>query len=219
MRNIAKYGLVVAAVAAGTMMGTLTSTRAAESTPPASIIVIDTQLIRQNSLAGKDILRQIDEIRTSVQDEIQKEEDKLRAEEDELKRQRAILTPEAFDQKRQAWEQKVMDVQRKVQEKNAQLEAALQKANGVLQRAILPILQKTLDSKGATFMVDKSQVLIMAPNKGLDVTTQVIEQLDSVLPGVKVDFSAVADAGNTGATAAPTPAPAPAPAANTKKKN
>jgi outer membrane protein len=217
MRKFANYGFLAAMVAAGTMMGTLTSSLAADSTPAASIIVIDTQLIRQNSLAGKDILRQIDEVRSSVQDEIQKEEDKLRAEEDELKRQRAILTPEAFDQKRQAWEQKVMDVQRKVQAKNAQLEAALQKANGVLQRAILPILQKTLDARGATFMLDKNQVLLMAPNKGLDVTTQVIEQLDSVLPGVKVDFSSVADAGDTGAAPAPA-APAPTPAADTKKK-
>ncbi len=218
MRHLTKNMLAASLIAAATLMGTHTAVLAADSTPAASIIVIDTQQIRQNSLAGKDILRQIDDVRSSVQDEIQKEEDKLRAEEAELKRQRAILTPDAFDQKYQAWQQKVMDVQRKVQQKNAQLEAALQKANGVLQRAILPILQKTLEARGATFMLDKSQVILIAPNKGLDVTTQVIEQLDTVLPGVKVDFSNVADAGSAAAAPAATPAPASKDKDSKKKK-
>ena len=211
MRNIAQHLLVASVIAAGAMIGKVTPVTAAEP-PSASIIVIDSQQIRRDSLAGKDILRQIDDIRSAVQADIQKQEQQLRSEEDELKRQRAILTPEAFDQKRQAWEQKVMEVQRKVQEKNAALEMALQKANGELQRAIMPILQKTLETKNATFMVDKSQIILMAPNKGLDVTTDVIEKLDSVLPGVKVDFSAVT--GDAGIAAAAAPAPAPA-----KKKN
>lgn len=211
MRKIAQHLLVASVIAAGAMIGKVTPVTAAEP-PSASIIVIDSQQIRRDSLAGKDILRQIDDIRSAVQADIQKQEQQLRSEEDELKRQRAILTPEAFDQKRQAWEQKVMEVQRKVQEKNAALEMALQKANGELQRAIMPILQKTLETKNATFMVDKSQIILMAPNKGLDVTTDVIEKLDSVLPGVKVDFSAVT--GDAGSAAAAAPAPAPA-----KKKN
>ena len=212
MRKIAQHLLVASVIAAGAMIGKVTPVAAATAAPAASIIVIDSQQIRRDSLAGKDILRQIDDVRSSVQADIQKQEQQLRAEEDELKRQRAILTPEAFDQKRQAWEQKVMEVQRKVQEKNAALEMALQKANGELQRAIMPILQKTLETKNATFMVDKSQIILMAPNKGLDVTTDVIEKLDSVLPGVKVDFSAVT--GDAGSAAAAAPAPAPA-----KKKN
>ena len=211
MRNIAQHLLVASVIAAGAMIGKVTPVTAAEP-PSASIIVIDSQQIRRDSLAGKDILRQIDDIRSAVQADIQKQEQQLRSEEDELKRQRAILTPEAFDQKRQAWEQKVMEVQRKVQAQNAALEMALQKANGELQRAIMPILQKTLETKNATFMVDKSQIILMAPNKGLDVTTDVIEKLDSVLPGVKVDFSAVT--GDAGSAAAAAPAPAPA-----KKKN
>ena len=212
MKKIAQHLLVAVVIAAGAMIGKVTPGTAAESTPSASIVVIDSQQIRRDSLAGKDILRQIDDIRSAVQADIQKQEQQLRAEEDELKRQRAILTPEAFDQKRQAWEQKVMEVQRKVQAQNAALEMALQKANGELQRAIMPILQKTLETKNATFMVDKSQIILMAPNKGLDVTTDVIEKLDSVLPGVKVDFSAVT--GDAGSAAA-----APAPAAPAKKKN
>jgi len=182
MKKIAQHLLVAVVIAAGAMIGKVTPGTAAESTPSASIVVIDSQQIRRDSLAGKDILRQIDDIRSAVQADIQKQEQQLRAEEDELKRQRAILTPEAFDQKRQAWEQKVMEVQRKVQEKNAALEMALQKANGELQRAIMPILQKTLETKNATFMVDKSQIILMAPNKGLDVTTDVIEKLDRHLP-------------------------------------
>lgn len=206
MRIYARNFLAGALVAAGTLVGTLHTGAAADAAPPASIVIIDTQKIQRDSLAGKDIVNQFDAIRTDVQTEIQKEEEKLRAEEDELKRQRDILSPDAFEAKRQAFEQKVADVQRKVQEKNNQLRAALDKANGELQRAIMPILNKVLENKNATLMIDKSQVVVMAPSKGLDVTTDVIEQLDRVLPGIKVDFSNV-----TGASAG-TPAPAPAPA-------
>ncbi|HKJ73878.1 MAG TPA: OmpH family outer membrane protein [Alphaproteobacteria bacterium] len=207
---------MVALAATGTMMGTLNAGMAADSVAPASILVIDSQLIQQNSRAGKDILRQVDDIRTQVQAEIQKEESSLRSQEDELKRQRSILTPEAFDQKRQAWEQKVMAVQRKVQAKNAALQMAVKKANETLQRAIVPILQKILNKRGATFIMDKGQMVLMAPNKGLDVTTDVIEQLDTVLPDITVDFSAVKTAGEGSGGAAAAPAPAPAPK---KKKN
>jgi outer membrane protein len=208
MRNFRRNLLVGALVATGTMLGTLGAGVAAEAAPAASIVIIDSQKIQRDSLAGKDIVGQFDAIRTQVQSEIQGEEDKLRGEEDELKRQRDILSPDAFEAKRQAFEQKVADVQRKVQEKNAQLRTALDKANGELQRAVMPILNKMLESKNATLMIDKGQIIVMAPNKGLDVTTDVIEQLDRVLPGVKVDFSNVSIAGGAAAAAAPAPAPA-----------
>ena len=181
MRNFARNSLVGALVATGIMVGTLATGMAAESAPAATIVIIDTQKIQRDSLAGKDIVSQFDQIRGEVQAEIQKEEDRLRGEEDELKRQRDILSADAFEAKRQAFEQKVGDVQRKVQEKNAQLRTALDKANSELQRAVLPILNKMLETKNATLMIDKSQVIVMAPNKGLDVTTDVIEDRKSVV--------------------------------------
>jgi outer membrane protein len=216
MRNLTKNMLGATLIAAATLMGTHTVVLAADTVQPASIIVIDMQLVQQNSLAGKDVLRQLNDVKTSIQDEMQKEQTQLRSEQDELQRQRAILTPEAFDQKRQAFEQKVMDFQRKVQEKNAQLEAAYQKAQGVMQRALVPILQKELKLKNATLLLDKSVILQLAPDRGLDVTTEVTEQLDSVLPGLKVDLTTVSDTSLGAKPAAP--APAPAPAANSKKK-
>ena len=154
--------------------------------PKAVIAVIDTQHIQRTSLAGRDIQVQIDALRSKFQAEMQKEEDSLRAEGEELKRQQAILAPEAFQAKGRAYQQKVQAAQRMAQEKRRQLELALRQAMNQLQRALVPILQEIMDKRKITLIVDKSQVVLQAP--GLEITTEVIEELDRRLPSVKVEL-------------------------------
>lgn len=192
MSNMLKSLLVAAGVAASFAVSGLDSKAVAQAVETATIIIVDSQQIQRESSAGKDILRQIETIRAQFQGEVSKEEETLRAEEAELKRQRQILTPEAFDEKRRAWEQKVVDFQRKLQEKNREFEIARNKAYGEMERAIRPIFQKVLEERKATLMLDKSQIVISAPNRGLDVTTSVIERLDQVLPGVKLELTQAA---------------------------
>ncbi len=157
----------------------------AQALPSAVIATIDTQKIRRDSAAGKDITRQLDAIRQEFQAQVTKKEESLRQEEQDLQTKRPVMEPNAFKAQEQAWRQKVMAVQREIQEKNSRLEVALRKASAELQRALKPIYQKILAKHKATLIMDKSLVIEQAP--GLDVTTEVIEQLDQVLPTVKVE--------------------------------
>lgn len=152
--------------------------------PPAVIALIDIQLLLRESLAGKDIQRQVDTMRDEFRAQVTKRESDLRSEEQELSRQRAILSPEAFEEKRLEFERKVTEFQKEVQERSSQLEIAVSKARNEILRALVPIYQQVLDERKATMLVDKSQIVLPAP--GLDVTTEVIEKLDQKLPGVKV---------------------------------
>lgn len=156
----------------------------AQGIPKAVVAVLDYQLLMRESAAAQDIRRQIQAYRQSYQSGISAEEDALRQEEQALKQQRTILTPEAFDAKRQAFERKVIDVQRSVQDRTRQLDRAFNTAMGEVQKAVVPIVTELTEEMGFNVVVDKSQVLFA--KKALDITTQVMAELDKRVPSVEV---------------------------------
>lgn len=183
MKQIIKNTMMAVLVSAATVTATI-GTAAAQALPQAVIAVIDSRMVRFNSAAGKDIQAQLDTIRKNFQAEIAEQEGALKEEETTLKSQRSILPKESYDAKVRDFQNKVLTVQREVQIKNRQLETALSDAQNELQRALKPILQKVLKEHKATMIMDVS--LVIEKTSGLDVTTKVIEQLDLVLPTVKV---------------------------------
>lgn len=158
----------------------------AQQIASAVIAVIDTQHIHRTTLAGKDIQVQLDAMRAKFQSEMQKEEEKIRTEREALARQKDILAPEAMQAKSRAFEEKVAAAQRLAQEKRRQLELALRQATNELQRALIPVLQEIMDARKITLVVDKNQVVMQA--SGLDITTEVIEQLNRKLPSIVVEL-------------------------------
>ncbi len=188
MNKIIKITVMAAIVSAVSTFTTIGTSLAAEALPTAVIAVIDSRMVRFNSAAGKDIQSQLDKIRTKFQAEIAEQEKKLKEEEATLKSQRSILPKESYDAKVKDFQNKVLTVQREVQIKNRQLETALGNAQNELQRALKPILQKILKEHKATMIMDVSLVIEKGP--GLDVTTNVIEALDQVLPSIKVELPA-----------------------------
>jgi len=188
MNKIIKITVMMAIASAVSTFTNIATVVAADALPPAVIAVIDSRMVRFNSAAGKDIQSQLDTIRTRFQAEIADQEKTLKDEETTLKSQRSILPKESYDAKVQDFQNKVLTVQRQVQIKNKQLETALGNAQNELQRALKPILQKILKEHNATMIMDVS--LVIEKTSGLDVTTKVIEQLDQVLPSIKVELPA-----------------------------
>src|SRR5688500_16951311 len=79
--------------------------RSALAELPAPVIaVVDVQYILQESVASKNIQKQLDAQRQTYQNEISKQEEKLRAAEQELNQQRSNLSADAFSQKRREFE-------------------------------------------------------------------------------------------------------------------
>lgn len=191
MNKIIKITIMAAIASAVSTITNIGTVIAAEALPQAVIAVIDSRKVRFNSAAGKDIQNQLDSIRKKFQAEISEKEKKLQEEETTLKGQRAILPKESYDAKVNDFQNKVRTVRMEVQIKNKQLEAALGAAQTELQRALKPILQKVLKDHKATMIMDVSLVIEKTP--GLDVTTKVIEELDLVLPSIKVELPAAAN--------------------------
>lgn len=186
MTKISIRKLVVATLAITALVAWRGEPAQAESLSSAVIAVIDTQHIHRTSLAGKDIQVQLDAMRAKFQVEMQKEEEKIRAERDDLERQKDILAPEAIQARTRAFEEKLAAAQRLAQEKRRQLELALRASSNDLQRALVPVLQDIMKKKSVTLVVDKNQIVLQAG--GLDITTEVIEELNRKLPSLKVEL-------------------------------
>jgi Skp family chaperone for outer membrane proteins len=168
-----------------------TAAAATADAPTARILLVDSQEILRDSLAAKDIRRQIDSYRTRFQGEINTQEEGLRKDEAELKRQRAVLSADAFEDKRRGFEEKVTGVQRGIQERNQRLERALNQATDSLRRSLAPIFADIMKARGANLLLDQNQVLVGAVE--MDVTKEAIRRLDQKLPSVKVVLPSAAD--------------------------
>ncbi len=164
-----------------------TALPAASQQAPASvpvIMVVDIQLILQESAAAKTIQKQLDAQRETYQKEIATQEERLRAAEQELTKQRAVLSAEAFAQKRREFEKQVGDVQRAVQTRRRALDQGSQEAMNQVRSSAFEIVTAIASERKATVVLPRHQVLLV--EKGLDVTDTVMERLNKKLPTVTV---------------------------------
>lgn len=149
-----------------------------------NMAVIDTEVIRRNSMAFKDIGAQIAKYRKAIQADIQKDEEALRSANEELARKRAILAPETFAEERRQFEERLLQVQRTVQKRKKGLERvgfeALKKVEAVLNKIITEVAKE----QSLGLILRKNQTVLVA--KELDITPHVLKRLDTALPALKV---------------------------------
>lgn len=159
---------------------------AGKQLPVVIMAIVDIQKIMRESAASVSIRDQIDQVRSGFQSDLDAKEERLRQTDEELKRQRAILAPEAFEEKRAAFEEEVLGVQREVQGRNSVIEQAIGGATAKIREKLIPILAKIMEERGATVLMDKSQVLVS--DKDLEVTTTALNRLNKSLPEVTVEI-------------------------------
>jgi outer membrane protein len=161
-----------------------------------SVATINYQQILHDSKAGKSVKDQLDAKQKSFQSEMSKKEDELNREQEKLGQQRAVLSPEAFEKKAKEFRAKTNAAQRDVQTKRAALDNALLSASNDIQKAVLDIVSKIAKEKGYTLVVPTSQLLYADPK--MDITSEVLSQLNATLPRVDVSFKAPSAAPSSG---------------------
>jgi Skp family chaperone for outer membrane proteins len=182
----------LALVAAFVVFGA-TNAAFAQEAPAAKIIIIDLREVQRSSLAGKDLLRQVENYRAELEAERAKLEQEMRDTEQELVRQQSILSAEAFEEKRKAAAQKFADARNSLQDKVNRFQAGAAKADRDLQAALNPIYQSLLTKYGANFILDRS-VIVMSAGSGLDATREVVQALDKAVPTMKLEVPAAGSA-------------------------
>jgi len=149
-----------------------------------SVAIVDVQALLRESKAAKDIEGQAAELRKGFQADLTKEQSALRDAEKSLLQERGKMKPEEFQKKAEEFQKRVGDTERRVSERREKLDRALAEALNKLRGQIVEVVSKIGASKDIDMVVSRSEVVIV--NKGLDITPEVMDELNKQMPSVKV---------------------------------
>lgn len=150
------------------------------------IVTINIQTILRDSAAAKSAKTQIDSKRGQYQSELKKIEEKLRKEDQSLAEKRSILSPEALEQEKRKFAQQVTEAQKDVQEKRERLGEAYNEAVGEIQESVMKIVEKMAKDRGFKVVIPTNNLVYATSD--LDITKEVLTQLDKDLPKVDIKF-------------------------------
>lgn len=150
------------------------------------IVTINIQSILSDSAAAKSAKTQIDAKRNQYQAELKKIEDKLRKEDQSLAEQRSLLSPEALEQKKREFAVEVTKAQKEVQEKRERLGEAYNDAVGDIQEAVMKIVANMAKERGFKVVIPTNNLVYATTD--LDITKEVLAQLNKDLPKVSIKF-------------------------------
>lgn len=156
----------------------------AQRLPATVAAVIDYQRILKEATSARSIREQIESRRATYQEEIGQEEQRLRAADQAFAKQRSLLTPEALAEKRREFEKEVVEVQRMVQERRRKLDKASALALNEVKQSLIEIVTGIAEERGFNLVLPSSEVLFFA--RSIDLTEEVLAQLDARLPNVQV---------------------------------
>jgi len=171
--------------------------------PAAIILFLDRGTVLRQSAVGTDMYKQVEALAKKMEADFAPENKKLQADVQALQNQAAVLSPEVRQQKVKELEARRQAFQKKVQDRQAAIQAGLANSRTQVEKALGPILEKIMVERSANLLLDRGLVVLGATD--LDVTSTVIQRLNTALP--KVTVTPVAPK----ATGAPKPGAAPKP--------
>lgn len=171
-----------AAIAVLTLCSSMSVLAQMTGTPPPQpvIILVDSQLVTQQCLAGQAIRNQHDQYRQSVQTDLETDHRALKQKEDELVREKAVLSHEAWQAKARDFEQRVIDYNQRVARSNLAIERAYGVAMSELWRDFTAVSAEIAKEEGANVVLPIQQAVYMDPR--MDQTQAVIERMNKKFP-------------------------------------
>lgn len=154
--------------------------------PPApKIVVLDRAALLQFSKVGQDVARQLQAMGNQARAGVEAQQKALSAEGAALRQQVAIMGAEARKQKEDAFNAKVQGIQAGAERRQEQMQQAAASGQQQIAKALQPIIDEIVKSRGANIVVDK-QAVIFANNNAFDITAEAIAKLDAKLPTMKL---------------------------------
>jgi Skp family chaperone for outer membrane proteins len=186
--------------------------------PPALVVgLISVPDVMHASTAAQAIEKAIGERRQKLNEDAQKEQASWRDLQQQLAGQRGSITPEQIRTKERELQERISTAQRKFRDRNRIIQEALQYSLAQIERTLAGVLQQVAASRGMNMVLHRAQVALNIPD--FDVSQEVAEQLNRILPAVVIPPDGVSPAqmppvaAMPGAPASPPPAAAAAPAA------
>ncbi len=151
-----------------------------------TIAVVDVQRLLRESLAGQSIETQMQQFRTLLDEQITQKEATLRDERQQLNEQASLLSPEVLAERRRAFDEKVRALQREVRDRRLEVEQSYAEAISEVRQSVIDILQAFIEQRGIGVVLTRSSYLASSPN--LDLTDDVLKELNLVLPSLSINL-------------------------------
>jgi outer membrane protein len=156
------------------------------STNVEKIAVVDVQTILDNALAVVYIRNEVDRLNKNLQNEVVKLENDLKNQEEDLIKQKDILSKDNFEKEVIKFNKNVTKAQKEMQEKKIKLEQAHAKALSRVNQLALKIISKLAKKNKYSLVLPSTQILFA--DEKLNITNEVLGQMNTTLPKVELDF-------------------------------
>lgn len=148
--------------------------------------IVDVQFIFENSVAILDIKKTVENISQNIQKEISLKEVDLKKNEEELVKKKLSLSEKAFQKEVDSFNMRVNEAQKDMQQKKARLMQAHAEAMAEVDRAIKTIIKELANNNEISIVFPSSEILFA--NENLNLTSQVIDILNSRLKKVEISY-------------------------------
>jgi len=149
-----------------------------------SILYIDMNYLLNNSLAGKSIVTQLENLNQTDIKKFKKIEDGLKSEENKLISQQKILEKEEYLKQLNNFRKKVSNYQIERRKNKDNLLTKKSNAQKKLLNAIDPILQDYSKKNSVLYIIPKKNIII--GNTNLDITQIILKSLDDNIKKISV---------------------------------
>lgn len=163
----------------------------AATLPTPSVAVIDVQKILRDSTATQSIRKQMEAKRNAYQAELKKDEDRLREADQAFGKERATMSKDALIEKQKSLRADFASVERKVMSRRQVLDQSYATAMKQVRDALAKIVIDSAKAQNVNMVLPKGETMWIAPE--LEITDNILSQLNSTLPNVTVSFSAPQD--------------------------
>jgi Skp family chaperone for outer membrane proteins len=189
-----------------------------EAPPVAVIGVMGVPEVMRASAAAQQVEKVIGERRNKLNEDAQKEQAVWRDMQQSLANDRPKLSAEQIRTRERQLQERITDAQRQFRERNRIIQEAAQYALAQIERTLIAVIRQVAEARGMNLVLHRAQVALNVNQ--FDITDQVAEQLNKILPSVVippdgVSPSAMAQNGKAAPSAVPASAPgaaAPKPA-------
>ncbi len=196
------------------------------ASPPAAVLgVLGVPEVMRASTAAQQVEKIIGARRQKLNEDAQKEQAAWRELQQTLVNDRGRLSPEQIRSRERDLQDRITKAQREFRDRGNIVQQAAQYALAQIERTLVGVIQKVAESRGMNLVLHRQQVALNVNE--FDITEQVTEQLNKILPSVVIPPDGVSPAAMVQnqpphaqpAQVQPVAAPAPpaAPAAPPKK--
>ena len=158
--------------------------------PPAVVVgIIGVPEVMHASTSAQQVERVIGERRTKLNEDAQKEQASWRDMQQSLATHRSTMSPEQIRGKERELQERITNAQRQFRDRNRIIQEAAQVALNQIQSALIAVIRQVAESHDMNLVLHRQQVALNVAE--LDITDQVVAQLNAILPSVTIPADGV----------------------------